>query len=201
MHRDLFQPYQHRAGRGAPALKLTAALALVITVVMLPRTAWFAYAAAGLVLVIAAAAAHIAPGPFLKRLLLLEPFVLGVAMLSLFQPNGLAVFLAMLIKSTLCLCAMLLLTATTSFTDLLRILQVWRVPPLLVTVLALMYRYLAVLIDESMRMQRARQSRTFTAARRHIWSASASVIGHLFVRTSERAERIYAAMCARGWKT
>ena len=29
---------------------------------------------------------------------------------------------------------------------------------------------------------------------------SATVIGHLFIRSSERAERIYAAMCARGWQ-
>jgi energy-coupling factor transporter transmembrane protein EcfT len=28
----------------------------------------------------------------------------------------------------------------------------------------------------------------------------AEVIGRLFVRASERAERIYLAMCARGWK-
>ena len=201
MQRDFFQPYHHRPGRVSPAFKLTAALVFVITVVLLPRTGWTAYAAAGLVLVTAAATARIPLVPFFKRLLLLEPFVLGVAMLSLFQPGGPIVFFAMLAKSTLCLCAMLLLTATTSFTELLRILQAWRVPALLVTVLALMYRYLAVLLEESMRMQRARRSRTFSTGRRHIWKSSASVIGHLFVRTSERAERIYAAMCARGWKT
>jgi energy-coupling factor transporter transmembrane protein EcfT len=28
----------------------------------------------------------------------------------------------------------------------------------------------------------------------------ATVISQLFIRSSERAERIYAAMCARGWR-
>jgi energy-coupling factor transporter transmembrane protein EcfT len=32
------------------------------------------------------------------------------------------------------------------------------------------------------------------------WRLLATVIGQLFVHTTERAERIYMAMCARGWK-
>jgi cobalt/nickel transport system permease protein len=57
-----------------------------------------------------------------------------------------------------------------------------------------------VLADESERMRRARASRTFTRGRRFQWQTLASVAGLLFVRAAERAERIYAAMCARGWK-
>ena len=55
-------------------------------------------------------------------------------------------------------------------------------------------------INEAHRMKRARMSRTFTPQRRRTWQAMASVVGQLFVRASERAERIYGAMCARGWK-
>jgi len=65
---------------------------------------------------------------------------------------------------------------------------------------ALLYRYLFVLLDEMERMNRARHSRTFTQHRWRTWKNLASVIGQLFVRSTERAERIYAAMCARGWK-
>jgi cobalt/nickel transport system permease protein len=75
-----------------------------------------------------------------------------------------------------------------------------RVPALLVTTLALMHRYLFVLLDESERMRRARSSRTFWRQRRARWRMLGTVVGQLFVRASERAERIYAAMCARGWK-
>jgi energy-coupling factor transporter transmembrane protein EcfT len=49
-------------------------------------------------------------------------------------------------------------------------------------------------------MRRARASRTFTRRRRFQWQALSSIVGQLFVRASERAERIYNAMCARGWK-
>ena len=63
-----------------------------------------------------------------------------------------------------------------------------------------MYRYLFVLIDEAERMQRARRSRTFTSERSHVWKSLAALVGQLFVRSTERAERIYAAMCARGWR-
>ena len=74
-----------------------------------------------------------------------------------------------------------------------------RVPAILVSILALMYRYLFVLVDEAQRMRRARASRTFRPGRWWRWHALATVIGQLFVRSTERAERIYAAMIARGW--
>ena len=89
---------------------------------------------------------------------------------------------------------------TTPFTSILRVLKSVRVPGLLITTIALMHRYLFVLADEAERMRRARASRTFTRGRRWQWLALASVVGQLFVRASERAERIYNAMCARGWK-
>jgi energy-coupling factor transporter transmembrane protein EcfT len=49
-------------------------------------------------------------------------------------------------------------------------------------------------------MQRARASRTFSAQRVTAWRSLTAIIGQLFVRSVGRAERIYLAMCARGWK-
>jgi energy-coupling factor transporter transmembrane protein EcfT len=57
-----------------------------------------------------------------------------------------------------------------------------------------------VLVEEAERMRRARASRTFTRQRRARWQTLSTVVGQLFVRASERAEHIYDAMCARGWK-
>jgi len=201
---SLLAPYRHRASavHRLPAwVKLAAAVAFVVTVVLLPRGAWGPLAVGAALLAVVAAASRLPPWPLLRRLLLLEPFVLGVAVLSLFQRGGGAVFLAMLARSTLCLAAMVLLTATTRFTDLLGVLWRLRVPAMLVTSLALTARYLTVLVDEAGRMTRARRSRTFTSGRARAWQGSASVAGQLFVRSSERAERVYAAMCARGWRT
>jgi cobalt/nickel transport system permease protein len=92
----------------------------------------------------------------------------------------------------------ILVSNTTPFSEVLRVLRRVRIPALLITTIALMHRYLFVLAEEAERMRRARASRTFTARRRWQWPLLASVAGQLFVRASERAERIYAAMCARG---
>jgi cobalt/nickel transport system permease protein len=175
-------------------------LALVVGVLLVPPSRPIGLAGVALAVLAIVAASRI-PWRFLvRRLLLLEPFVLGVAVLALFQPGGWHLFLVLIGKCTLCLLAMLLLANTTPFADLLRVLRAARVPGLLVTTLSLMYRYLSVLIDETQRMKRARMSRTFTAQRTRAWRTMATVLTQLFIRTTERAERIYAAMCARGWK-
>lgn len=200
----LLSPYQHgasRVHRGSPGRKLAAALAFVLLVVLLPHGSWIAYGvfAAGLLAVALAARADLRT--LALRVLLVEPLVVGVALLALLRPGGLTLFLSIVAKSTLCLAAMVLLTATTRFSDLLGVLWRMRVPALLVTTLALMHRYLFVLLDESGRMQRARRSRTFVPGRASAWRGGADVAGLLFVRASERAERVYLAMCARGWKS
>ena len=104
-------------------------------------------------------------------------------------------------RSTLCVATLVLLAATTPFSEIVRVLRGWRVPSLFLTTLTLMDRYLFVLVEESGRMQTARASRTFARRSRLVrWSASAEMLGQLFVRAVTRAERIYAAMCARGWQ-
>jgi cobalt/nickel transport system permease protein len=200
----LLSPYHHGESpvhRLSAGAKLAGVVVLVVGVVVLPRAAWPAYAACAAALAGVAALSRIPPRVLARRLLLLEPFVLGVAALSLLQHGGGTIFLTMLAKSTLCLAAMVVLSATTRFSDLLGVLWRLRVPAMLVTSLALMSRYLTLLLDEAVRMTRARRSRTFAAGRSHAWRASATVAAQLFVRSSERAERIYAAMCARGWRT
>jgi cobalt/nickel transport system permease protein len=95
---------------------------------------------------------------------------------------------------------MIVLTATTRFSDILDVLRRLHVPALLITSLALTHRFMFVLIEEMQRMMRARRSRTLVEDRAASWSGSSQVAGRLFVRASERAERVYLAMCARGWE-
>jgi cobalt/nickel transport system permease protein len=187
----------HRLGAGS---KLATALGLVVLAVLVPPSQPAALGALAAVLVVIAGLSRI-PWSFLAwRVILLEPFVLGVAVLALFQPGGWRLFLFLLAKSTLCLGIMVLLSSTTPFSDLLRVMKAAHMPALLVTTLSLLYRYLFVLVDEAGRMRRARASRTFTPRRVWAWHTGASVVSQLFIRSSERAERIYAAMCARGWR-
>lgn len=178
------------------AVKLTGALVLLVATIS-TRAALVPVA---VVLIVVATMSRVPTGFLLKRLLLLEPLALGVALLALFQPDGGRIFALLVTRSTLCLLTMILLSNTTPFSEVLRVLRRLRVPALLITTLALMYRYLFVLLDEADRMKRARTSRSFARQRRFGWKTMATVAGQLFIRSTERAERIYEAMSARGWR-
>jgi cobalt/nickel transport system permease protein len=181
-------------------LKLGIALILIVGTVLIPTTqlGWYLGAAAGLLL--ALLLSRIPPLFVLKRLAWLSPLILGVALLNAFQPAARLSWWAVAAKSTMCLVTIILVSNTTPFSQILRVLKRSRVPGLLITTIALMHRYLFVLVEEAERLRRARASRTFLRQRRLHWQTLASVIAQLFVRASERAERIYDAMCARGWK-
>lgn len=184
-----------------PAMvKLGLAFVIIVATVLMPleRTGWFVGVAG--VLVLTALLSRLPILFIAKRLLVLSPFVLGVALINAFQPSTRGTWVGVAVKSSLCLFTVVLVSNTTPFNKVLRVLKVVRVPALLITTIALMHRYLFVLAEEAERMRRARASRTFMSGRRLQWRTLASVIGQLFVRASERAERIYDAMCARGWK-
>lgn len=198
--RHLFSGPATSASTGDAAWKLAAALAFVVSVVLLPRDAWGWHGGAALLLFAVAVWSGVSLGSWGGRLLWLEPFALSVAALALFQPGGVWVFFAMLTKSSLCIASMLLLSLVTPFHESLQVLRRWHVPGLLVTTLALAHRYLFVLGDEAQRMHRARQSRTLVRRRTQWWRLLSGIIAQLFVRATTRAERIHAAMCARGWK-
>jgi len=203
MRRDFLDRYsrQDTPIHRAPApLKIAVALAVVgLTVAMPVPTGPFWLAAAGLLAGVAAAG-RIPAGYLAKRLLWFEPFIICVALAALFQPGGGERFILIIAKSTVSLLTMVLLANTTPFADILAVLRRCRVPALLVTTLALLYRYLFVLVDEAERMQRARLARSVAPRRRAAWQMLGMLIGQLFVRSTERAERIYAAMLARGWR-
>jgi cobalt/nickel transport system permease protein len=104
-------------------------------------------------------------------------------------------------KVYLCLIALNILTMTTSIPELLNALASLRIPPLLIAILASMYRYLNVLIEEFNSMRRAAISRNFEiASPRRQRSIVGNSIGALFIRTYDRGERIYQAMLARGYR-
>jgi cobalt/nickel transport system permease protein len=187
----------HRLPAG---VKVAGALAIIIATVLVPFRFHCFFISIAALLLITAALSRIPPRFLIRRLLLLEPFVLGIGILMLLEPNGLRIFLVFALRSTLCLFTMILLSNTTPFSKILAVLRALHTPALLLTILALMYRYLFVLIDQTQRMRRARLSRTFTPSRSRTWKHTGTLIGQLFVRTSERADRIYDAMCARGWK-
>ncbi|TAE57495.1 MAG: energy-coupling factor transporter transmembrane protein EcfT [Nostocales cyanobacterium] len=60
-------------------------------------------------------------------------------------------------------------------------------------------QYLEILLSEITRMQRSAQLRGLNGAGGWLRYASAAMIGALYIRTLERAERVYGAMVTRGY--
>lgn len=154
----------------------------------------------------------------LKRSLLIFPFVLLIAIfIPFFKPgevagsyniwlwqvsvtyDGLLVLANVAIKAWLCILSLILLSATTKFADLLRGLKQLGIPKVIILILSFMYRYIFVLVDEVMRMRRARDSRNFGGGRLRQLRTLGNMLGTLFIRSYERGERVYAAMLARGF--
>jgi cobalt/nickel transport system permease protein len=186
--------------RAPAALKLALVLGVIVTTVVLPppRQHWFL--AMGIFLGGIALLSRLPLWFLFKRLLILSPFVLGVALVNALTPAARVPWTTVAIKGAICLLTVVLVSNTTPFSRILAVLKMIRVPSLLITTMALMHRYLFVLADETERMRRARASRTFVARRRFEWRSLATVASQLFIRATERAERIYDAMCARGWQ-
>ncbi len=184
----------------SPAWKLALMLVLVFTTALLPVRfiAW--HAGLGLLLLSVVFMGRIPLRPLLLRLSLVLPFLACICLASALGPQGGPDWRTLALRGALCTGTVTVFAAITPLGTLPLLLRRLHVPPLLVTTLALMHRYLFVLMDESQRMRRARESRTLRGGRSRTWLLSADVLGRLFVRASERAERIYLAMCARAWK-
>jgi len=113
--------------------------------------------------------------------------------------SGWMVFWNVFVKSGIAILSMILLSSTTPFPRLLRGLEQLKVPRVLVMLASFAYRYLFLLVDEAERMERARDSRGYDG--RWLWHARVigGMIGALFLRSYERAERVYVAMVSRGF--
>jgi cobalt/nickel transport system permease protein len=186
--------------RASPRLKLAVMVALLIGTVLLPRRPDFLYCLPAAILLVLWPISRMPISYALRRLLMVQVFILGIALLTLLRPSEAPIFVSAFLKSNLCVLAMLLLTWTTPFYDILQELRRLRLPSVMLTTLALMYRYLPVLAEESRRMQRGRASRTYSRRKRLAWGNITNIVAQLFIRSADRAERIYLAMCARGWK-
>ncbi len=107
-------------------------------------------------------------------------------------------FISILIRFILTVSAALLLIATTGFSGICMALEKMGVPQIFAVQLLFLYRYLFVLTDEASRMARARALRSFDGRGMGI-KVFGYLIGHLLLRTLDRARRIHHAMICRGF--
>ena len=150
-------------------------------------------------------------GYLLGKLLVVAPFaVLVGAANPFFDPDplvrlgpvtlsgGWVSYASILARFVLTVSAALVLIATTSFHGVCVGLQRLGLPEVMVVQLLLLYRYLFVLTDEGLRLVRARALRSF-GRRGTGLRVYGSLVGHLLLRTLDRARRIHRAMLARGF--
>jgi cobalt/nickel transport system permease protein len=150
-------------------------------------------------LALCAWAARIPLDALAKRLMTVLPFVALMTLSMWVSSLGASHAMQVLCKSLLSMMAMAITTFATPFPDFLRAMQQCHFPKLLVLFLAFLYRYSAVIAKETLRLERGWTARYFGRRWNLQWLRLGNVLATLFVRSYERAERVYSAMLARGF--
>ena len=241
MHISFLDPYQPRPSfvhRLDARVKLVLTLAFILATALAPAGAWPVYVLLFALVLAVEILSELGVGQVLRRAMLALPFALaalpvlftvpGPALLTIpIGPWGLTItgpglerFVSILLKSCISVQMAIVLAASTSFPELLIAMRAIRIPRLLVAVFGLMWRYLFVLADETLRLLRARSARSGLLSKSNeslaadengrsagkiggsiAWRArvTGGMAGSLFLRSFERSDRIYAAMAARGY--
>lgn len=194
-----------------PRTKLLVTFAFIFTVISFPK-----HDLSGLVPllffpVFLMIAGEIPAGFILKKIMIVSPFALFIGIFNplldrapLLQVFGLPVsggwisFASVMTKFLLTISAGLLLIATTSFPGVCNALRRLGLPEVFVAQLMFLYRYIFVLMEETMKIVRARDIRSFGNRGRDMKTFT-SLVSMMFIRTMARSERIYQAMLSRGF--
>ena len=225
MNANAFERYLERASpvhRLDPRVTVVAALTFIISVAVLPDAAWAAFAVAFLSVMGATVMAGLSPWLIIRRSLIGLVFLLAAVTILFTVPGrvvwsgpwgvnmtdaGLVRFGSIVARSMISLQAAVLLTAVTRVPDILHALRHLKVPAILVSIIAFMYRYLFVLAEEVERMIRARAARSarlpgLKGGGSIAWRAGVAgqMAGQLLVRSLDRSDRVYQAMLARGYR-
>lgn len=194
-----------------PRIKLLSTLVFIVVVVSFPK-----YEVTGLLPfflfpILLLTLGDIPVRFILKKMLVVSPFALFI---GIFNPLldtrpaldilgfpvslGWMSFASIMLKFALTTSTALLLIATTSFPGICFAMQKLRIPQTLVAQLLFLYRYIFVLTEEALKIVRSREMRSFGRRGREM-KHFVPLIGVLFMRTLDRAERVYHAMLARGF--
>ncbi len=199
----------------APRTRLLCTLLIVFAIALTPNGRWWTWAIYGLGVLGVVLLSRVTLPVLLKRIAVEFAFVGVVLLGTLFRSGGevlwswgplnittvgLTVLGSVTLKALLSLVMLNVLTLTTSIPALLNALVALRTPPLLVAILASMYRYISVLIGEFNAMRRAAVSRNLSGSNRWQRQIIGNMMGSLFIRTYDRGERVYQAMQARGYQ-
>jgi cobalt/nickel transport system permease protein len=129
--------------------------------------------------------------PLIDRTLVLQLGSLGIS-------GGWLSFGSIIIRSSLTVGTAFVLLALTGFPAICRALEQLGMPRPFAVQLLFLYRYIFVLTEEAGRAARARELRS-CGKKGQGMASFATLVGHLLLRTWQRAERIHVAMLSRGF--
>ncbi|NPV57020.1 MAG: cobalt ECF transporter T component CbiQ [Anaerolineae bacterium] len=195
-------------------VRVVMVLVFILVCALVPVGAWAVYILLLALILSAELLTDLGIAYFIKRSLMVLPFVLAALPLVFstphgiqFNPAGLERFISIALKSWISVQAAILLAVTTPFDQLLLALRALHLPRLLVAVIGLMWRYLFVMVDEVTHMMLARAARSGSdnPARRTggtvVWRArvTGGMAGGLLLRSLDHSDRVYHAMLSRGY--
>jgi cobalt/nickel transport system permease protein len=147
----------------------------------------------------------------LKKMMFGLVFVVGVGIFNplldrnvLFSILGIEIiagwlsFISLIIRGGLAIIAALFMVAILGMNKLIKVLYLLRVPKIFVLQLVLTFRYISVLLEEVSLTFDAYRLRSNGQKGIHFKSWG-TFLGHILLRTFDRAERIYEAMSLRGF--
>jgi cobalt/nickel transport system permease protein len=180
-----------------PRAKLAALLVFLIALSTTRPGAQWAFAAYAILLLIAVNRARLPILGLAGRAALVLPFSATFALITWWSGDSMRA-LALAEKSFLSGMAAMLLVATTPLTGWTAALESWRVPRMLILVIQFVYRYLFVIAEQGQRMRWAAACRG--SHKSGGLRVAAGLVGVLFARSWQRADGIYHAMLARGFR-
>lgn len=194
-----------------PRAKLLTTLAFIVTVVSFGRYEISALIPFFVYPVALVAMGNLPAGYLLRKIVIIAPFAV---LIGIFNPlmdkealialgpleisGGWISFLSILIRFVLTVGSALVLVACTGIYGVCLSMERLGAPRVLTAQLLFLYRYLFVLMDEGFRMVRARALRSFGGNGMGV-AVYGHMVGHLLLRTLDRAQRIYVAMSCRGF--
>ena len=146
-----------------------------------------------------------------KKILFVSPFAFSIAIVNPFIEHqtvtyigsipisgGWLSFTSIMLRFFLTSGVALLLLLTTGMYDISKALEKLGVPRIFTMQLFFLCRYIFSLTEDASRIERARAARSFGNKGKGV-KVFNHIISSLFVRSLERAERVYAAMRCRGF--
>lgn len=219
MRHDFFDSHCHHEsvlGTLDPRVKLVATLAFVVAITIIPPNAYFAYLVFFVAAIIMSIVSKVRPNHYLQSLLVITPLIATLALAVPFMNprpgdglslgNDLSInsyklimLFSLVSKTVLSYLFSLILLFSTSFVSLMEAFEKLGVPKLFVMIANFAYRYQFIIVDETERLVRSRNSRLWQP--RFITQAKTIgyMVGTLFLRSYERSERVYMAMSSRGF--